>query len=302
MANNHFFSGARADLTKTFSVAPLSQLVHSFTAGSSQPPYGFVGLFGTDTVFMQGNVDNEGSVNARFHYGWNASAVTKIQTQSASDSAASGIAPMFSIEQNYQAPSLSFSAKLINPSISSSSSQLTGMLISSCLQSVTPRLSLGFENVYSRQDESAKAESQGMMMLGQPQIPEFATSYLARYNAGDWVMSGQLQPTTGMLIGTYWRRLSDKCEAAVECQVMATGGSKGSGPGMVATESADRERGGLTTMGVKYDFRGASVRMQINSQGDVGFVTEKRLTNVLSLSFSGKIDQFKVSALSDIAG
>jgi mitochondrial import receptor subunit TOM40 len=49
--NNYTFSGLRADLTKSFSLAPFFQVSHAFAMGSQGlPPYTFAALFGTNKV------------------------------------------------------------------------------------------------------------------------------------------------------------------------------------------------------------------------------------------------------------
>ena len=104
------FEGARADLSKSLNMNPAFQVTHSFTLGASQanplggPPtaggggtYNFGALYATSKVdeskhnagslnscssfqvFMQGGVDHEGAVTARFNYGWVPSDTTKIQ-------------------------------------------------------------------------------------------------------------------------------------------------------------------------------------------------------------------------------
>lgn len=49
--NNSAFSGFRAELQKAFSMSPLFQVCHSFSAGNQQmPPYVFMALYGTNKV------------------------------------------------------------------------------------------------------------------------------------------------------------------------------------------------------------------------------------------------------------
>lgn len=99
---NYMFDGARADLTKNLSYNPLFQLTHSFVLGSSVQPasyslgvnYASENVCISNTyiptyefrrslaqVFLQGTMDHEGSVNARFNHGWTASNVFKAQAQ-----------------------------------------------------------------------------------------------------------------------------------------------------------------------------------------------------------------------------
>lgn len=51
LLTNLMFSGLRAELNKSFSIAPLFQISHAFSAGSQVlSPYTFLALFGTNNV------------------------------------------------------------------------------------------------------------------------------------------------------------------------------------------------------------------------------------------------------------
>jgi len=52
-------------------------------------------------------------------------------------------------------------------------------------------------------------------------------------------------------------------------------------------------REGTTTVGVKYDFRMATYRAQVDSAGKIGVVLEKRVAPPVTLTFAGEIDQVK---------
>ena len=95
------FDGARADLTKSLSINPLFQVTHSFALGSQTLPssYNFGAMFANTRVrqvrveaiccanpkhlqvFLQGSVDHDGNVNARFNHGWSEKHVSKFQAQ-----------------------------------------------------------------------------------------------------------------------------------------------------------------------------------------------------------------------------
>lgn len=95
------FDGARADLTKSMSINPLFQVTHSFALGSQTLPssYNFGAMFANTRVrqvcaqalccynpkypqvFLQGSVDHDGNVNARFNHGWSEKHVSKFQAQ-----------------------------------------------------------------------------------------------------------------------------------------------------------------------------------------------------------------------------
>ena len=75
---------------------------------------------------------------------------------------------------------------------------ITGMIMASYLQAVTPRLSLGIDAFWSRPAAAYP--------------PELNVSYAARYKAADWMACGQIIPDRGVLEASYWRRLTEKVE------------------------------------------------------------------------------------------
>ena len=54
LLTNLMFSGLRAELNKSFSIAPLFQISHAFSTGSQVlSPYTFLALYGTNNVCTQ---------------------------------------------------------------------------------------------------------------------------------------------------------------------------------------------------------------------------------------------------------
>jgi len=266
--NNYTFTGLRADLTKAFSMAPLFQVSHAFSMGSQGlPPYTFAALFGTNNVFMQGNVDNEGQLSARFNYRWSPKFVTKTQIQLAGAGQA-----MAQFDNEYTGNDFTASLKTLNPSMIDGG--LTGIFIGSYLQSVTPSLALGLEAIWQR-----AALNQG---------PETALSYSARYKGADWIASAQLQ-AQGAISTSYWRRLTDKVEAGVDLNLQFAAGPGGLMGGPVRKE-------GVTTVGAKYDFRMSTFRAQVDSTGKLSCLLEKRVAPPVQLTFAADMDHFKQQA------
>lgn len=55
--SNQTFSGLRAELNKSFSISPLFQISHAFSAGSQMlSPYTFLALYGTNNVSRRANL------------------------------------------------------------------------------------------------------------------------------------------------------------------------------------------------------------------------------------------------------
>lgn len=182
---------------------------------------------------------------------------------------------VFTMDTEYTGADFSAGIKSFNPSILEGT--LTGIFIGSYLQSVTPNLALGLESVWQRQ-----AGSVG---------PETALSYVARYATKDWIASAQLQ-AQGALQATYWRRIAERVEAGVDCQLTFAGGmARGGGGGMMG---GGMKKEGVTTIGAKYEFRMSTFRAQVDTQGRLCCMLEKRIAPTVSLTFVGDVDHFKV--------
>lgn len=264
--NNYFFTGLRADLSKSFSMNPAFQISHSFSCGSpSMPSYGLTALYATDEVFLQGNVDNDMSLSGRMHYAW-----TKANTSKANLQIVEGQPAMLQMEHDYQGPDYSLNFKALNPSFLDDA--FTGVAVASVLQSVTPCLALGLEAVYSRPSAVYP--------------PDAAVSYLARYSAGDWMASAQLQ-AQGAILASFWRRVTDRVEAGIETSLSLAASQQAMMMGAGPTVEAN------TTIGAKYEFRQSVFRGQIESTGKVSCVLERRILPVVSVLFAGELDHFK---------
>ncbi|KAH4346931.1 hypothetical protein HBH98_099870 [Parastagonospora nodorum] len=260
--NNSSFSGLRAELTKAFSAAPLFQVAHSLSMGSQlQPPYSYMVLYGSPRVFMQGSLDNDLQFSGRFNWRWTSAFVTKSAVQLTSQG------NMVSLENDYTGADFSASLKAVNPSLLDGG--VTGMLMASYLQAVTPKLSLGIDAFWSR------------AAMAYP--PELNVSYAARYKAADWMACGQIIPDRGVLEASYWRRITDKVETGINCNLAFAGIGPG-GP------MAGPQKEGNVTIGAKYDFRASSFRAQIDNQGKVSCLLEKLIAPPIRVTYSGEID------------
>ncbi|KAF2123112.1 eukaryotic porin/Tom40 [Lophiotrema nucula] len=259
--NNMSFSGLRADLTKAFGVAPLFQVSHALSMGSqAQPPYTYAAIYGSPRVFLQANLDNDLSFSGRFNWRWTNAWVTKTSVQLTSQG------NMVSLENDYTGADFTASLKALNPSILDGG--VTGMVMASYLQSVTPRLSLGLDTFWNRP------------AMAYP--PDLTVSYAARYKAADWVASAQFLAAGG-IEASYWKRLSDKVETGISLNLQFAGIGPNGPMGGVQKE-------GTVTIGSKYDFRASSVRAQVDSKGKVGVLLERIVAPAIRVSFSGEID------------
>ena len=167
---------------------------------------------------------------------------------------------MIHIEHDYLGQDYSINVKAMNPS----PSNFTGVLIGSYLQSITKNLAVGFDTVCQRPT---------------PQAPEISTALHAKLTATDksWIATAQVQHA-GILQATYWQKLSEKVEVAVDLQVLST----------------PMRRDAIATLGAKYDFRLANFRAQLDSTGKVSAFLEQRFHPAFAFLISGEIDHFKV--------
>lgn len=214
---------------------------------------------------MQGNIDNELAFSGRFNWRWTSAFVSKAAVQLTSQG------NMVSLENDYTGADFSASLKAVNPSILDGG--VTGMLMASYLQSVTSRLALGIDAFWTRP------------AMAYP--PELNVSYAARYRTEDWMACGQIIPDRGVLEASYWRKLTDKVETGINCNLAFAGIGPG-GP------MAGPQKEGNVTIGAKYDFRQSSFRAQIDNQGKVACLLEKMIAPPIRVTFSGEIDHKQV--------
>ena len=167
---------------------------------------------------------------------------------------------MIQLEHDYLGQDYSINLKTVNPS----PSNFTGVFMGGYLQSITKNLAVGFETLYQRPI---------------PQSPEISTAFHAKLTAADksWIATAQVQHA-GILQATYWQKLSEKVEVAVDLQVLST----------------PTRRDAIATLGAKYDFRLANFRAQLDSTGKVSALLEQRFHPAFAFLISGEIDHFKV--------
>ncbi|GAA5893976.1 hypothetical protein JCM5296_004123 [Sporobolomyces johnsonii] len=275
---NYTFDGARADLSKTLSQVPAFQVTHSFAMGSQGGPmgginpgtYNFGAVYATSKTFMQGMVDNEGSITGRFNYGWSPQNTSKLSVQLASSSASPS---MFSVEHDRVGKDYTLSLKSYNPS----PTDLTGTYMAAYLQSLTPHFALGVETMYQRPT---------------PDMEDCSVGYMAKWHdvkkdeqgqplKDSWIATAQVM-SQGIWQATYWKKLADKVDAGVD---------------LIAIPALNpRERKAVATAGVKYDFRMATFRGQVDSTGKVSALLEQRLSPLFAFLVAGEIDHVKSSS------
>ncbi|KAG4303127.1 hypothetical protein PCK1_000465 [Pneumocystis canis] len=262
------FTGARADLGKVFPCKDdiTFQTTHSFSMGSQQfPSYSFGAVFGTKKFAATGNIDMDGQASMRLSYQWTPQLTSKIQMQLTSMVGQSVV----QLEQDYQGPDTSINLKYMNPSFLDNG--LTGIIVGSFLQTITPKLALGIEGVWQKPPLAVGPE-------------DMTLSYVARYVEKNWIATAQLA-SQGIYSLTYWCRLSPKVQVGSECQLITAS------PSIAPLGVIKKE--GVTAIGAKYEFMNSVFRAQVDTTGKVSCLLEKRLANTLMFTFSGELDHFK---------
>ncbi|KAJ2778315.1 translocase of outer mitochondrial membrane [Coemansia javaensis] len=256
MLTNFMFDGGRADLAKILS--PNFQVMHTFQLGLPGQPssYEFAGVYANEDTLMHGKMDTEMNLQGRLNYALSKQLQVRSQAQLMTNDAQS----MFQLEGEYAGSDYTANVKAINPSPADG----TGIYLANYLQSVTPKLSVGAELLYQSPI---------------PQIRETSISLAARYQPSEdraWVAQTQ---GTNMLTASYWRKITEKCEAAAELQ-------------MLNVPSQGR-REASCSVGVKYEFAAATFRAMADNFGKVSMLLEEKIAPGFSFLISGELDHLK---------
>jgi mitochondrial import receptor subunit TOM40 len=196
----------------------------------------------------------------RFNYRWGSKDISKLQIQWPSNPTNPSVTQ---VEHERHGQDYALSMKAYNPNISNQS----GIFITQYLQSLHPRFSLGIESVWQVM----------------PPMEDASMSYLMKWQSAkrEWISTLTLQ-ATGPLQASYWQKLSDQVEAAVDLHFLP--------------HPSPRERKAVSTVGLKYDFRQATVRAQADSTGKVSMLLEQRIAPMFTFSVAGELDHAKVSS------
>ncbi|KAH9811263.1 eukaryotic porin-domain-containing protein [Melampsora americana] len=265
---NYIFDGARAELSKALSLNPAFNVTHSFNLGAqggsaamggvNPGTYNFGAMYATNKIFAQGSIDNDATLMGRLNYRWPTEQdISKLQIQWPTSSTSPSVTQL---EHDRRGQDYSLSFKIYNPNPIDKS----GIFITQYLQSLHSRLSFGIESVWQIQ----------------PPMEDASLSYLLKWTSPqkDWIstlnLSGQ-----GILQATYWQKLSEKVEAGLDLVCLP--------------HPSPSERKALTTFGVRYDLRQATIRSQIDSHGKVSMLLEQRIAPTFTFSIAGELDHFK---------
>ncbi|KAJ1957843.1 translocase of outer mitochondrial membrane [Linderina pennispora] len=256
MLTNFWFEGGRADLAKVLS--PNFQVLHTFQMGLPGQPssFEFAGVYADENTLMHGKMDTEFNLQARLNH----SLTKRLQAKAQAQVMANDSQSMLQLESEYTGSDFTANVKAINPSLVDG----TGIYLANYLQSVTRKLSFGAELLY-----------QSPM----PKVQETSISLALRYQpSADRVWVAQTQGTN-ILSTSYWRKITEKCEAGAELQVM--------------NMPSQGRREASCSVGVKYEFAASTMRAMADNMGKVSMLLEEKIAPGFSFLISGELDHLK---------
>lgn len=199
---------------------------------------------------------------------------------------------MLQAEHDILGDHYSINLKTINPGLLDG----TGIHIGSIFHSISPRLSAGFETVahYPAPGQFETATSYMAKLTSLPTASSLASAALTPVGQApiampfnpQWTATAQLQ-STGNIQATYYQKLSDKVDVALDFQTVM----------QPASMMGPAKRDAVATLGAKYDFRLATFRAQMDSTWKVGMLLEQRFTPAFAFLVGGEVDHKKVSCM-----
>ncbi|KAJ1995190.1 translocase of outer mitochondrial membrane [Coemansia sp. RSA 1358] len=257
LATNFMIEGGQADLAKM--ISPNFQAMHTFKLGLPGQPslFEFAGVYADEDTLMHAKMDTEFNLQGRANYALSKKLQLKGQAQLMANNDSQS---MVQLESEYTGLDYTANIKAINASPVDN----TGIFIANYLQSITHKLGVGAELVYQRP---------------MPKVQETSLSLALRYQpTEDRVFVVQSQ-STNLLTASYWRKVSPKCEAGAELQML--------------NMPSQGRREASCTVGVKYDFAASTVRAMADNFGKVSMLLEEKIAPGFSFLISGELDHLK---------
>lgn len=260
LAPNFVTDGGRADLTKVVSVNPVFQVTHGLASGQAEAPpsYNFGAVFGSDDLFLQSGYDGSGGVMMRANRRLFPGHILKAQGQFSSSEGRS----IFQLEHDFQGRDNSINLKAVNPDPATAS----GIYQGSFLQSITRNFAAGVEGTYMRSPVNLPDVSMGGMLKWTSDAKDvIATLHV---------------PQPGLFNATYFQKLAERVDVAVDLNIIAAGG----------------RREAQAVAGAKWDFRGSTLRAALDSTGKLSVNHETRMGSSLAFTVSSEMDYPKGGA------
>lgn len=205
-------------------------------------------------------IDTNGIFQGKYHYSFTSGLSAKLQAQVSPLPGQS----MFQTELDYQGIDYALNAKAINPDISD---RACGIYTASYLQSVHPNVALGLETIVQRMPDPMRARRI---------YQETALNFVTRLVVDKSILTVNLQQLSAMQ-ASFFHKVSEKVEIGTEWQAVFAGPRKDS----------------LCTASVKFDYKQALIRAQVDTTGKVGLHYEEKLFPGFSLLLSSELDHVK---------
>jgi len=244
---NEIFDGAKFEINRTIGQSEKHGFttIHSFTLGSKEEPpaYTFGTTYATDQIFLNGRIGTDRKLTSRYHNQFTPNLGMKFMAQvSPSDQEPSG----WTTDIDYKGGDYYASLKVGLPLV----------LGLSYMQSVTPKLSLGFEGVYQNNYR-------------------FSTvSFGARYEGKDFIVSAITTNDLDLDI-TYTKNVNEKVALCTELVY------------------SNIKKGTSASVGFDYKLTQANFRGTIESNGRVLAMLEEKLNPNIRFILCGELDHVK---------
>lgn len=182
---------------------------------------------------------------------WSKRWSSRVDVQSSRDTSGPSGEPAFIhiLSTDYTGDDFTLNVKGESPTISEQG--LMGAFSLQYLQSVTPKLSLGADAQYLRQD--------GLTMA--------ALSYGARYKGQNWIGSLNTTPFS-VFNATYYRKLTERCHAGLALDIK---------PNQEAAMFGGSSTDATASLGTRYDFNTSVFRAKVDTDGKVAAYLESVL-------------------------
>ncbi|KAJ3287789.1 translocase of outer mitochondrial membrane [Borealophlyctis nickersoniae] len=321
---NYQFDGAKFDLTSI--LTPNFQVLHSIAWGSPSfpPTYQFGAVFADGQTTLHGQVDHEGSLQARAHYNWKAgqpqqsqqsaegqppqmpdpsrlSSTTKLTTHLMTTSGHN----MMQLEHDHQGADYTVNVKAVNPNpIDSAPSwapatkkndaSLTGIYQISYLQAVSRSLAVGGELVYQR--PMPDVEEPGLTFAMRYAPPPSELPQPTTVPAGMQSPFPPVHPKDPTQVFTATLAPSSGLLHASYWRRLNQRLEVSAEAQLLASKAShmgEGRREGIATVAFKLDTISSTIRGQIDTQGRLGAVLEERIAPGISLQLAGEIDYAK---------
>ncbi|KAA1111201.1 translocase of outer mitochondrial membrane [Puccinia graminis f. sp. tritici] len=256
---NYIFDGARAELAKALSLSPAFNVTHSFNMGAQGGAMGGIhpGTYSFGGMYATNNVKYK-YTTLSIH------AIVFAQGTIDSDATLMGRFNYRWGSKDISKLQIQWPSNPTNPSVTQVEHERHGQDYALSMKAYNPNISNQSGIFITQYLQSLHPRfSLGIESVWQvmPPMEDASMSYLMKWQSAKR------------------EKLSDQVEAAVDLHFLP--------------HPSPRERKAVSTVGLKYDFRQATVRAQADSTGKVSMLLEQRIAPMFTFSVAGELDHAK---------